>query len=251
MRLKKECRQCEETFFSENPKSLFCPKCEKERIQIQKSRKQFIKRKPFKKKQTTQKTDHNQPPSVPKSIISNQIRERIIDKYKKFVERMERPEKGRRKAIAKMHLVSKKDVFMIIREWNKNIPNTDTLNRQEKFTIEKRYFVFVDEGVSLDKIPEFIADETGYTQWQVARYLDTIHEMRKPLYSIKLPEKGSIDQIIGIYLDILNGETHPEQPLHDHISQMVGVTPKEVYRVLVNYRLRLRGSLIKSLMENE
>ncbi len=240
MILKKECKRCEETFFSENPKSLFCSKCEKERVQIQKSKKKFIKRKLFKKKTNNTKTEHKQLPPERRRIITYQERKRIIEKYKQLVERMERPEKGRRKAIAKMLGVSKKDVVMIIREWNKNIPNTDTLNRQDRFTIEKRYFGFLDGGFPLDNIPELIADETGYTQWQVARYLDTIHEMRKSLYSAELPEKGSIDQIIGIYRDILKGETHPDPPLHDHISQMVGVTPKEVYRVLVDYRLHLR-----------
>lgn len=234
MRFKVRCKDCEEIFFSENRKAMFCPTCEEQRI-----KKKAINKKKFMKPKVHGKKEDQQI-SVTQRIISGAEKELIIDRYRQYVEQMERPEGGRRATIAKMLGLPKKEVVRVIRDWNKCMSNTNVLSRQDRFNIEKKYFELLSKDISLSDIPFKIIEKTPYSNWQAARYLDLIHEMPKSLRSVEFPEHEKKKRIIEIYLDVLKGDTYPEPPLHNYISEIVNVTPKQVHKVLVDYRLRRR-----------
>lgn len=237
MRFKIKCNNCEELFFSENREALFCPTCEQQRRKEKAVNKKKAVKTEIKKKTKVQQI------AVAKRIISEAEKKLVVDSYRRYVEQMERPAQGRRRAIAEMMGLPKKEVVRIIRDWNKSISNADVLNRQARFIIEKKYIELMDKGISLNDMPSEIVDNTPYSNWQAARCLDSIHEVPKSLRLVEFPEQEKRQKIVEIYRDILKGDAHPEPPLHDYISRIVDVTPKQVYKVLVDYRLSRRKTL--------
>ena len=69
-----------------------------------------------------------------------QIQE-MIERYQIYVQRLERPPKGRRKTIAAEMGIPNRTVVLALRQWNQQQAQIEDLTREERFSIEKAYFL--------------------------------------------------------------------------------------------------------------
>src|SRR5262245_10424703 len=117
----------------------------------------------------------------PDVVITPELKSKIIEMYKHYVEHGERPPEGRRKKIGIELGVPYPQVRSVVYEWSQSQfrqSPTPELSRELRFEIEKLYWTELDARCTpLDAIPEKLAEKLGnVTAYQVSRWLDTLHD---------------------------------------------------------------------------
>jgi len=111
------------------------------------------------------------------------------------------------------------------------------LTQEERFSIEKDYFTRREGKNTFSEIKAQIVQETGLTPWVVSRYLDLLHDGEKKLRKVGPVSSGQEAVILNEYRKYLSASGPPSFPLHPLIAERTGVLPKQVYKVLLAYRL--------------
>jgi len=174
-------------------------------------------------------------------ILTPQEEKEVIRRYQRYVTRMERPLRGRRRTIAEEMGIPYGTVADCLREWTGKQPSLQSLTRGQRFRIEKDYFRFLEEGKTLAQTMAEIAKETAFDPWQVARYLDLLHDGEQRLKKVPQVTDDQREAILNGYGDYLAAPSPPGPFLHDVLKEKAGGTDKQVYKVLLAYRLsRLR-----------
>jgi hypothetical protein len=183
----------------------------------------------------------------PHPELTPEQRERAIEMYAGYVERGERPPDGRRRTIAKALGVTFMDVKNAVYEWSKTRyqqSQTPELRRENYFAIEKAYWAELDNPrYPLHELPGRLADQLGFVNsYQVARWLDMLHEDINKFAQIPDVEAEIEQRIIEAYQAYLAAPSPPEQGLHTTIAaQISGITKHQVHKVLQKHRLRRRA----------
>ena len=112
-----------------------------------------------------------------------QIQE-IVERYQIYVQGMERPQNGRRRTIAVAMGLPYRTVVLALRQWNQQHAQSKELTREERFSVEKAYFNYLERKNSFKEIKEQITQETGLSAWEVSRYLDILHDGEEKLRNI-------------------------------------------------------------------
>jgi hypothetical protein len=178
--------------------------------------------------------------------ITPGTKERIIEMYAGYVERRERPTGGRRRTISQTVNVPLRQVRNIVYEWSQSqysqSPSPE-LSREQLFTIEKLYWEELDKArYRLDEMPSKIAEQAGFANaYQVARWLDTLHDDRDRFNRIADVPLETERKIEEAYREYLAAPAPPDQGLHFTIAKKIGnVSQRQVHKVLQNYRYRRR-----------
>jgi len=182
-----------------------------------------------------------------KVTMTDELKERAIEMYKRFVESGHRPEGGRRRAISSALGLPYKQVMKIIRGWSMTeYANSPTPNpsRQQLFEIEKMYWDELNRRrYRLTELPDRIAESLGYvTRWQVLRWLDVLHDDQRAFANVPDPSPEAQQQILDAYAEYLGLPSPPEHGLHYSIAGRIAkVSPRQVHKVLQNYRHKMRA----------
>jgi hypothetical protein len=183
----------------------------------------------------------------PKVVLTDDLRLRAVEMYKRFVESGHRPAGGRRRAISAALGLPYKQVMKAIREWSmaeySKSPNP-TPSRQQLFEIEKMYWHELHEKrYRLTELPDKIAEQLGFvTRWQVLRWLDVLHDDQNAFENVPDPPEEAQSQILSAYSAYLDATTPPEHGLHYSIAgQIAKVSPRQVHKVLQTYRHGMRS----------
>jgi len=169
-------------------------------------------------------------------LTQSQIQE-IADRYQRYVEVLERPAIGRRKTIADAMGLSYQSVVLGLRQWNQQQTQIEDLVREQRFAIEKVYFSYREGKESFLDIKARIVQETGLNPWAVSRYLDLIHDGERKLRTVPPVSSEQETAVLKEYRKYLSASGPPPSPLHPLIAERTGVLPKQVYKVLLSYRL--------------
>jgi len=172
--------------------------------------------------------------------IPEPLQREVISRYVAYVERLERPPNGRRKTIARELGVPFKKVARLIREWKTGQPKVSEIPREVRFQIEKTYFRLLAEGRDLTQIGRILAESTGFSPWQVLRYLDLLHDGERLLRKVPDVTEEQRLRIEEGYERYLQAAAPPGPFLHDLLAEEVGVHYKQVHKVLLHYRIRFR-----------
>ena len=182
-----------------------------------------------------------------KVTMTDELKERAIEMYKRFVESGHRPEGGRRRAISSALGLPYKQVMKIIRGWSMTeYANSPTPNpsRQQLFEIEKMYWDEINRRrYRLTELPDRIAESLGYvTRWQVLRWLDVLHDDQRAFANVPDPAPEAQQEILDAYAEYLSLLSPPEHGLHYSIAGRIAkVSPRQVHKVLQNYRHKMRA----------
>ncbi|HMG33488.1 MAG TPA: hypothetical protein VKM94_06100 [Blastocatellia bacterium] len=183
----------------------------------------------------------------PKVVLTEDLRERAIEMYQRFVESGHRPAGGRRRAISAALGLPYKQVMKAIREWSmveySKSPNPNP-SREQLFEIEKTYwFELNKKRYRLTEFPDRIAEQLGFvTRWQVLRWLDVLHDDQHAFDNVPDPPEEAKQQILSAYESYLDSTTPPEHGLHYSIAgQIPKVSPRQVHKVLQSYRHDMRS----------
>ncbi len=177
-------------------------------------------------------------------VLTKEQENEIIKRYHAYVERMERPPRGRRKTIASEMGLPYRAVVLAVRKWCQEQPEAKDLSREERFSVEKSYFRFVEKESSFSRIKEQIIQETGFSPWQVSRYLDMLCDGEDRLREIPDISPEQRTAVLAEYHAYLSASNPPGPPLHALIAERTGVNPKQAHKALLAYRLgRLREKL--------
>ena len=180
-------------------------------------------------------------------VVTEEMKRRAIEMYKRFVESGHRPDGGRRRAISASLDLPYKQVMKIIREWSlAQYEQSPTPNptRQQLFEIEKLYWDELHKGrFRLTELPGKMADHLGFvTRWQVLRWLDVLHDDERAFSNVPDPAPEVQQAILDAYSAYLESPTPPEHGLHYSIAgQLDKVTPRQVHKVLQSYRHKKRA----------
>jgi hypothetical protein len=162
----------------------------------------------------------------------------IIERYQTYVREMQRPPEGRRKTIAREMGISRWAVIQTLRNWSQGESRLQELTREERFAVEKSYFQHFEEDTSFLALKKRIVQETGLSPWEVSRYLDLLHDGEDKLRNVPDVSGEQKTAILDEYRKYLSGTAPPSAILHPLIAERTGVTPKQVYKVLLGYRLK-------------
>jgi len=182
-----------------------------------------------------------------KVALTDDLKDRAIEMYQRFVESGHRPEGGRRRAISSALGLPYKQVMKIIREWSMSEYETSPTpnpTRQQLFEIEKLYWNELNNRrYGLTELPKKIAEELGYvSRWQVLRWLDVLHDDQRAFSNVPDPPAEAQQQILAAYEEYLRATSPPEHGLHYSIAgQIAKVSPRQVHKVLQNFRHKMRA----------
>jgi hypothetical protein len=183
----------------------------------------------------------------PKVTLTDDLRSRAVEMYKRFVESGHRPAGGRRRAISAALGLPYKQVMKAIRDWSmaeySKSPNP-TPSRQQLFDIERTYWDELGKKrYRLTEFPDRIAEQLGFvTRWQVLRWLDVLHDDQHAFDNVPDPSPEAQEQILSAYRTYLGSEAPPDQGLHYSIAaQIPKVSPRQVHKVLQSYRHEMRS----------
>jgi len=182
-------------------------------------------------------------PDVP---ITPELKERIIETYKGYVERSERPDGGRRRTIAEAVGVPLRQVRNIVYEWSQSQyvqSPTPELSREQRFEVEKAYWDELGrKRYPYRELPAKIAERLGYvTIYQISRWLDTLHDDQSRFDNIADAPPEVEQQILEAYRQYLAAPQPPEHGLHSTIANQIGgISGRQVHKVLQRYRYRQR-----------
>jgi hypothetical protein len=175
------------------------------------------------------------PETKPEIVLTEEQTREIIARYQAYVKVMERPTLGRRKTIAADMGIPYRAIVLILRNWNQS--QGMDLSREDRFSVEKAYFSFLEKEDSFAGLKERISRETGLSPWAVDRYLDILHDGEDKLQKIPEVSHEQRTAILGEYHIYLSGSGPPGPFLHPMIAEKTGVSPKQVYKILLVYRL--------------
>jgi hypothetical protein len=170
-------------------------------------------------------------------VLTKDQEQEIIERYQAYVQGMERPPGGRRKRIASEMELPYHAVVLAIRRWNQNRSQGKDLSREERFLVEKSYFRCLQKESSFSWVKEQIAQETGFSQWQVSRCLDLLHDGEDRLCKVPDVSPEQRTAILAEYRAYVSAPAPPVPPLHALIAERTGTSPKQVHKVLLAYRL--------------
>ena len=182
-----------------------------------------------------------------KVALTEDLKDRAIEMYQRFVESGHRPEGGRRRAISSALGLPYRQVMKIIREWSMSEYETSPTpnpTRQQLFEIEKLYWNELNNRrYGLTELPAKIAEELGYvSRWQVLRWLDVLHDDQRAFANVPDPTPEAQQQILSAYEEYLRASSPPEHGLHYSIAgQIAKVSPRQVHKVLQNFRHKMRA----------
>jgi hypothetical protein len=182
----------------------------------------------------------------PQITVTPELKDRIIEMYKDYVERSERPPAGRRKTISQVLEVPFGQVRDIVYQWSQSQYNqspTPELSREQKFEVEKLYLdELKKQRYRLDEIAVKISEQLGYiTSYQVRRWLDKLYDDDKKFQNAADVSPETEQAILDAYRRYLASPQPPELGLHATIAQAVGgVTNRQVHKVLQRYREQQR-----------
>jgi len=172
-------------------------------------------------------------------VLTKDQEQEIIKRYQAYVEGMGRPPKGRRRTIAAEMGIPYPAIVLAIRRWNQGQSREKDLSREERFSVEKSYFRLLERETTLLRVKEQITQKTGLCQWQVSRCLDLLHDGEDRLQGVPDVSSEQGTAILSEYHAYLSAPAPPNPPLHALIAERTGVTPKQVHKVLLGYRLGL------------
>jgi len=182
----------------------------------------------------------------PDAPITPELKERIIEMYKGYVERSERPAGGRRRTISGAVGIPLRQVINIVYEWSLSQyaqSPTPELSREQRFEVEKIYWAEMgNQRYRYSELPAKMAERLGYvTVYQISRWLDTLHD--DPVRFDNVPDAPPEveQQILEAYRQYLAAPQPPEQGLHLTIANQVGaVSARQVHKILQRYRYQRR-----------
>lgn len=180
--------------------------------------------------------------------IPPQLQSRVIEMYQGFVMRGERPPEGRRRAISRALKIPYQQVKNLVYEWGRSQyaqSPTPQPSRQQLFTIEKLYWAELDQPrYPLSELPIKLAEQLGdINAWQVARWLDTLHEDDRKFANVADVSPELEQRILEAYQQYLAAPQPPEQSLHHTIANQIGgITTRQVHKVLQRFRNQQRAA---------
>jgi hypothetical protein len=256
MAFRRDCEECGRSFLTPDKTRKVCPRCagtghpkpEAKTITVAKSPTPQVsgqevsgaKAEPAPQTKEKAAPKEAAPPHEQKReetpLTESQVQE-IADRYQKYVEVLERPPIGRRKTIAAAMGLPHQRVVLALREWNQQQTQLEDLTREQRFAIEKLYSDYLKGNDSFREIKTRIAQETGLPPWIVSRYLDLLHDGERKLQNVPPVSSEQETAILNEYRLYLSASGPPSAPLHPLIADRTGVLPKQVYKVLLTYRL--------------
>src|SRR5215475_13991086 len=190
----------------------------------------------------------------PKVVVTPEIEARVIEQYRGYIERGERPQKGRRRTIGKEFGLPFHQVRDIVLAWTQSQyakSPTPELTREHRFSIEKIYWEELsNQRYTLEELPSIISERLGFASaFQIRRWLDSLnHDDAKFLHVPELPEDVK-QQIIKEYRQYLSASNPPERSLHSTIATRVGgITARQVHKTLNEFRREQREKYIQRSM---
>jgi hypothetical protein len=183
----------------------------------------------------------------PKVVVTPEIEAQIIEQYRGYIERGERPQKGRRRTIGKEFGLPFHQVRDIVFAWTQSqyaLSPTPELTREHRFSIEKLYWEELSkQRYSLEEMPAVIAEKLGFASaFQIRRWLDSLNDDESKFLNVpELTDEVKL-QIIKEYHQYLSASNPPERSLHSTIAAQVGgITARQVHKTLNEYRREQRS----------
>lgn len=175
---------------------------------------------------------------TPQVALTEEQRQAAVERYRDYVRRMERPAAGRRTSISRELGIGRQQVVTAVREWAAGQPSITDLSREELFRIERAFFQYADGSIPIAEISQRVAEELGYSEWQVERWIDVLHDGEFRDIEEIAPDQR--EAVIAAYLEYLQGDGPPPRSLHMVMGERFGLHPRQVHKVLVDYRLACR-----------
>ncbi|MEP7339376.1 MAG: hypothetical protein ABI977_16685 [Acidobacteriota bacterium] len=182
-----------------------------------------------------------------KHDVAPETKARIIEMYKGYVERGERPAGGRRKTIAHSVGLPYAQVRDIVYEYSTarfSESPAPQPTREQHFQLEKLFYAEVDRArYRWAELAEKLAEQSGlFNLWQVARWMDMLFDDEKEFVNQPDVSPAIRQKILEAYQQYLSAPQPPERGLHSTIAGLIGdITPKQVHKVLQQYRSWLRN----------
>jgi hypothetical protein len=184
----------------------------------------------------------------PNREVAPELQEQIITQYRGYIERLERPPGGRRRAISRATGVPYQAVRKTVYDWlmaeSAKSP-TPELSRLQLFQIEQCYFAELQQHrYRLSELPTQIAAQLSFaTPWQVARWIDQLHDDEQRVAHRPAPTLEQEAPVIEAYRAYLKAPQPPERGLHFTLAQQLGdLSQGQVYRALLHFRHHQRAA---------
>ncbi len=174
---------------------------------------------------------------APQTGLSEAQRDAIIAQYREFVRQMARPQGGRRSTIARDLALPRQQVVHVVREWAAAQPSITDMSRGDLFRVE-RALATTGDGEPYDGLARRIAAALGFTEWQVERWMDMLHD--GDFTDVEDAPADQRDAVLAAYQEYLLGDGPPPKSLHIVLGEHFGLTPRQVHKILVEYRLNRR-----------
>ena|SRR5262245_6645408 len=187
----------------------------------------------------------------PKVVVTPEIEAQIIEHYRGYIERGERPQKGRRRTIGKEFGLPFHQVRDIVFAWTQSqyaMSPTPELTREHRFSIEKIYWEELgNQQYNLEELPSIIAEKLGFASaFQIRRWLDSLNDDNAKFLNVPELTAEVKQQIINEYHQYLLGSSPPEKSLHSTIASRVsGITARQVHKTLNEYRREQRAKYLQ------
>ncbi|MCI0663182.1 MAG: hypothetical protein L0220_19115 [Acidobacteria bacterium] len=187
----------------------------------------------------------------PKVVVTPEIEAQIIEQYRGYIERGERPQKGRRRTIGKEFGLPFHQVRDIVFAWTQSQyakSPTPELTREHRFSIEKLYWEELEnQRHNLEELPSIIAEKLGFASaFQIRRWLDSLNDDDAKFINVPELTEEVKQQIILEYRQYLLASGPPEKSLHSTIASRVsGITARQVHKALNEYRREQRAKYLQ------
>jgi hypothetical protein len=174
--------------------------------------------------------------------ITPEQHKQVVDMFLGFIRSADRPAEGRHKAVATALNIPVAIVRRVRRDWFKSQEGSlRELSREQLFSIEKTYWSELQKGqLPLAEIPENLAERLSFAPFQVMVWIDQLHESENNLSTVPDPTPEQHEEVVKLYKEYLAGDKPPAKALHKTIGEKVGITPNQVYKVLLEYRNGVR-----------
>ena len=119
----------------------------------------------------------------------------------------------------------------MVREWGASQPMVTDLSREELFRIECAYCSALEAGEPYDGLARRIASSLGFTDWQVERWIDMLHD--GDFSEVEEPTDEQKEMVIAAYQEYLQGDGPPPKSLHVVLGERFGLAPRQIHKTLV------------------
>jgi hypothetical protein len=187
----------------------------------------------------------------PKVVVTPEIEAQIIEQYRGYIERGERPQKGRRRTIGKEFGLPFHQVRDIVFAWTQSQyakSPTPELTREHRFSIEKLYWEELSkQQYALEEMPAVIAEKLGFASaFQIRRWLDSLNDDDAKFLNVPELSDEIKQKIINEYRHYLSASVPPERSLHSTIAAQVGgITARQVHKTLNQFRREQRSKYLQ------